>query len=73
MVLLSKLFRTAIYSVGNFCDQWGGGVMDLRRGHFLPKIYAKRKELGPWGGTPMYRARPLDLPMVMLHKFMQMN
>ena len=39
----------------------GGGGVDLRRGHFSAKIYAKTKELGPIGG--MRRARPLDLPM----------
>ena len=37
--------------------------MDLRHGHFLVKMYAKMKELGPIGGrvpgTP-----PLDPPMV---------
>ena len=27
---------------------WGG--MDLRRGHFSVKMYAKTKELGPIGG-----------------------
>ena len=37
-----------------------GGV-DLRRGHFSVKMYAKMKELGPTGGVR--RARPLDPPM----------
>ena len=37
-----------------------GGV-DLRRGHFSVKMYAKTKELGPIGGVR--RARPLDPPM----------
>ena len=27
-----------------------GGGMDLQRGHFLVKMYAKMKELGPIGG-----------------------
>ena len=35
------------------------GGMDLQRGHFSLKMYAKTKELGPVGG----RARPLDPPM----------
>ena len=38
-----------------------GGV-DLRRGHFSVKMYAKMKELGPMGGVR--RARPLDPPML---------
>ena len=38
------------------------GGMDLRRGHFLVKMYAKTKELGPIGGG-MRRAPPLDPPM----------
>ena len=40
----------------------GGGGVDLLRGHFLVKMYAKMKELGPMGGrapgTP-----PPDPPM----------
>ena len=39
----------------------GGGV-DLRRGRFLVKMYAKTKELGPIGGVP--GARPPDPPML---------
>ena len=40
-----------------------GGV-DLRRGHFSVKMYAKTKELGPIGGgaCPAH-APPLDPPM----------
>ena len=42
-----------------------GGV-DLRRGHFLVKMYVKTKELGPIGGrapgTPP--PPPLDPPML---------
>ena len=41
-----------------------GGDMDLRREHFLPKMYAKMKELSPIGGC-MHQARPLDPPMTM--------
>ena len=39
----------------------GGGGMDLRRGHFLVKMYAKMKELGPMGGV--HPAHPPDPPM----------
>ena len=35
----------------------GGGGVDLQRGHFLVKMYAKTKELGPIGGG-VRRARP---------------
>ena len=38
-----------------------GGV-DLQRGHFLVKMYAKMKELGPIGGRAPGMP-PLDLPM----------
>ena len=50
----------------------GGGVhplgdgMDLWRGHFLVKMYAKMKELGPIGGG-VRRARPLDPPMIRIN------
>ena len=36
------------FPVGEACIRWGG--VDLRRGHFLVKMYAKMKELGPIGG-----------------------
>ena len=45
---------------GGACTHWGG--MDLRHRHFLVKMYAKMKELGPIGGG-MHLACPLDLPM----------
>ena len=45
---------------GYRCRNWEGGV-DLRRGGFSLKMYAKTKELGPIGGVR--RARPLDPPM----------
>ena len=40
------------------------GGMDLQHGHFLAKMYAKMKELGPVGGG-MCRAHPppIDPPM----------
>ena len=41
------------------CTHWGG--VDLRCGHFLVKMYAKIKELGPIGGVHL--ACPLDLPI----------
>ena len=37
--------------------------MDLRRGHFLVKMYAKTKELGPIGRACAGHA-PLDPPML---------
>ena len=42
--------------------------VDLRRGHFLVKMYAKMKELGPIGGG-VRRARPLDPPMITYQRF----
>ena len=39
-----------------------GGGMDLRCRHFLVKMYAKMKELGPIGGG-VRPVRPLDPPM----------
>ena len=39
------------------------GGMDLQRGHFLVKMYAKTKELGPIGGACAGHA-PLDPPML---------
>ena len=42
-----------------------GGVMDLRHGHFLVKMYVKMKELGPIGGACAGHA-PLDPPMTMI-------
>ena len=59
--------------IRNTTTQWRiqdfprGGVhplvkgVDLRCGHFLVKMYAKTKELGPIGGD-VCRARPLDPP-----------
>ena len=44
----------------------GGGGVDLRRGHFSVKMYAKTKELGPIGGG-VCRTRPLDPPMILMH------
>ena len=40
----------------------GGGV-DPRCGHFLVKMYAKTKELGPVGGD-IHQTRPVDPPMI---------
>ena len=40
-----------------------GGAVDFRHGHFLVKMYAKTKELGPIGGG-VRPARPLDPPMI---------
>ena len=45
----------------------GGGDVDLRRGHFSVKMYAKMKELGPVGGG---RA-PLDPPMFNITRFIK--
>ena len=39
--------------------------MDLRRGHFSVKMYAKTKELGPIGGGACAGHAPLDPPMIM--------
>ena len=39
-----------------------GGDVDLRRGCFSQKMYAKMKELGPVGDV--LRARPLDPPVI---------
>ena len=36
------------FPIGGACTHWGG--VDLQRGHFLVKMYAKTKELGPIGG-----------------------
>ena len=36
------------FSVGGAWTHWGG--VDPRCGHFLAKMYAKMKELGPIGG-----------------------
>ena len=45
------------------------GVVDLQRGHFLVKIYAKTKELGPIGGcVPGMPPLPLDPPMTTMPK-----
>ena len=41
-----------------------GGGMDLLRGRFLVKMYAKMEELGPIGGRAPGTS-PLDPPMVM--------
>ena len=38
-----------IFSGGSKNFPWGGGV-DLRRGHFSPKMYVKMKKMGPVGG-----------------------
>ena len=40
----------------------GGGGVDLRRGCFSVKMYAKTKELGPIGGG-VRPVRPPDPPM----------
>ena len=37
-------------SGGSRISRRGGGVVDLRRRHFLAKMYAKMKELGLVGG-----------------------
>ena len=52
------------FLVGGACTRWGG--MDLRHGHFLVKMYAKMKELGPIRGACAGHA-PLDLPMEQSH------
>ena len=39
------------------------GAVDLRRGRFSLKMYAKTKEFGPIGGACAGHA-PLDLPMM---------
>ena len=39
------------------------GGMDLRRGHFLVKMYAKMKELGPMEGRVPGMPPPPDPPM----------
>ena len=40
----------------------GGGGANLRRVHFLAKMYVKTKEIDPVGGA--CRGAPLDPPMV---------
>ena len=45
-----------------------GGV-DLRRGHFSVKMYAKRKELFPRGVGGVRRAGPLNPPMQWIWSF----
>ena len=53
------------FPVGGACTRWGG--VDLRRGHFSVKMYAKMKELGPKGGACSGHASPRsanDLVMV---------
>ena len=44
------------FPVGGACTHWGG--VDLRCGHFLVKMYAKMKELGPIGGACAGHAPP---------------
>ena len=41
--------------------------MDLQRGHFSVKMYAKMKELGPIGGVRQERPA-LDPPMIRVSK-----
>ena len=48
------------FPVGGDAKPLGGA--NLRRGHFLAKMYAKTKELYPVGGAG--RRRPLDPPMI---------
>ena len=43
------------------------GGMDLQRGHFSVKMYAKMKELGPMGGG-MHRACPPRSANAMVEK-----
>ena len=46
------------------------GSVDLRHGHFLVKMYAKMKELGPIGeGVRPARPPPLDPPMHKIKHF----
>ena len=52
------------FPVGGGVDPLGEGV-DLRRGRFSPKMYAKTKELGAVGGACAGHA-PLDPPMLMV-------
>ena len=60
--------RISLISGGSRISRRGGvdplGGVDLRCGCFLPKMYAKTKELGPVGG--MHWACPLDLPMLIV-------
>ena len=48
--------------------------MDLRRGHFLVKMCAKTKELGPiGGGERLARPPPLDPPMICINMSCQVE
>ena len=58
--LLSFTVADPGFPVGGHAPIRGG--VDLRRGHFLVKMYAKMKELGPIGGVCRTRP-PLDPPM----------
>ena len=53
----SRIFRGG--GGGGVDPFWGG--FGLQRGHFLVKMYAKTKKLGPVGVCVL--AHPLDLPM----------
>ena len=65
-----------IVSGGSRISRRGGGVhllrgsVDFRRGHFLVKMYAKTKELGPMGGGGAGHT-PLDLPMIVQIKYIK--
>ena len=53
------------FPVGGVNPFWGGGGVDLRRGHFSVKMYVKTKELGPVGGGGSVRRKIfyVDPPM----------
>ena len=72
-IILQFKFYT-IYSGGSRISHWGGvdplGGANLRRVHFLAKMYVKMKEIDPVGGAR--RRRPLDPPMIYSAKSNQM-
>ena len=62
----------SLFSGGSRISRRGGvhplGGVDLWHGHFLVKMYAKMKELGPIGGV--HPAHPLDPPMLLGNTFL---
>ena len=69
--IMSSLRSHMHCSGGSRISRWGGGGALTRLGganlqhvHFLPKMYAKTKEMDPVGGGGAHASgTPLDLPM----------
>ena len=61
-ILQYKTVADPGFPVGGGVHPLGGGV-DLRRGCFSVKMYAKTKELGPMGGGVRLAHPSLDPPM----------